>query len=126
MSPETGAALARDLLALAAEVLPGAERLEKYGGVVLRRIAGQAGTECCGVFVYRAHVALEFTEGYRLADPAGRLEGGGKRRRHLKLRAPQDIAAKDCRGFLEQLARLGPAVGGPVAEPGMQERRQQG
>ena len=51
-------------------------------------------------------------------------ETGAARARDLLALAA--IAAKDCRGFLEQLARLGQAVGGPVAEPGMQERRQQG
>jgi len=56
-------------------------------------------TACVGdaafahVGVYRAHVSLYFFQGALLADPAGLLEGTGKRGRHLKLRPGVDVDA---------------------------------
>lgn len=38
------------------------------------------------VGVYRAHVNVGFFHGVALADPAGLLEGSGKRMRHAKLK----------------------------------------
>jgi hypothetical protein len=49
------------------------------------------------VNVFRAHVNVGFFQGASLPDPAGLLEGNGKRMRHVKLRpeAPIDEAALD-------------------------------
>ncbi len=38
-----------------------------------------------GLYVSKYHVSYVFAEGYKLKDPKGLLEGGGKFRRHLKL-----------------------------------------
>ncbi|MBU1175881.1 MAG: DUF1801 domain-containing protein [Alphaproteobacteria bacterium] len=38
------------------------------------------------VGAYRNHVSMGFYQGVDLPDPAGLLEGGGRRMRHLKLR----------------------------------------
>ena len=49
-------------------------------------------TACLGdvpfgyVNVFKAHVNVGFFQGAGLADPAGMLEGAGKRMRHVKLR----------------------------------------
>lgn len=47
------------------------------------------------VNIFKAHVNLGFFQGATLADPAGLLEGAGKRMRHVKLRPgdPPDPAA---------------------------------
>lgn len=47
------------------------------------------------VDAFRAHVNIGFYQGASLPDPAGLLEGSGKRMRHVKLRwgAPVDDAA---------------------------------
>jgi len=47
------------------------------------------------VDAFRAHVNVGFFFGAALADPAGLLEGSGKRMRHVKLRwgEPVDVAA---------------------------------
>lgn len=43
------------------------------------------------VDAFAAHVNLGFYEGASLPDPAGLLEGGGKRMRHVKIRWGQPI-----------------------------------
>jgi Domain of unknown function (DU1801) len=45
------------------------------------------------VNAFRAHVNVGFFFGAELDDPAGLLEGTGKRMRHVKLRCGQDVNA---------------------------------
>lgn len=58
----------------------------KYGGIMFA-----APLAFCGVFVYGEHVSIEFGKGCDLDDAAGRLEGAGKFRRHIKVRASADL-----------------------------------
>ncbi len=90
------------LAALVADVAPALQARAMYGGIMLEREAGVAATAVGGYFAYQAHVSFEFSHGARLIDPAGLLEGKGKARRHVKLRALGDVAAKDVAGFLTQ------------------------
>lgn len=94
------------LRTIVTSLCPDAAFLEKYGGVVVERVAGGPEGHFCGIFAYARHVSLEFSQGARLDDPRGLLEGSGTQRRHLKLRSVADIEAKACRAFLEQAARL--------------------
>ncbi|EBA12600.1 DUF1801 domain-containing protein [Roseobacter sp. CCS2] len=59
-----------------------------------------------GVFIYTGHVSLEFAKGVLFDDPQAVLEGKGKFRRHIKLRALHDITAKTCNSFLRQAIAL--------------------
>ena len=45
----------------------------------------------CHVAVYTKHVNLGFNRGAELDDPEGKLEGTGKRIRHVKIRARGDL-----------------------------------
>ena len=45
------------------------------------------------VAAFKAHAAVGFFHGADLADPAGLLEGDGKRMRHVKLRPAEPIDA---------------------------------
>lgn len=72
-----------------------------YGGLIFTAVE-----DFCGVFAYKAHVSVEFSFGTELSDDAGVLEGKGKYRRHLKLRTPADIGAKDLAGFVEQAYQM--------------------
>lgn len=67
----------------------------KYGGIMF-----SSGVPFCGVFAYRGHVSVEFGSGADMPDALGHLEGGGKRRRHLKLHGVKDIQAKCLAGYL--------------------------
>lgn len=88
------------------QVMPEAMLINKYGGIVIERIAGQTDTQCCGYFAYTTHVSLEFTQGAKLADPESMLEGNGKHRRHIKLYRVEDVEAKQCVKFLKQVSNL--------------------
>jgi hypothetical protein len=45
------------------------------------------------VNAFKAHASVGFFRGAMLADPAGLLEGGGKRMRHVKLRPGKQLDA---------------------------------
>ena len=53
----------------------------KYGGVVFIRSSELIG----GIFPYKEHVSIEFSNGAAFIDPSSKLEGKGKKRRHLKI-----------------------------------------
>ncbi len=74
---------------------------EKYGGTVFLTDPDKQGSFVGGVFAHADHVTVEFSKGAAFDDPDGKLEGKGKARRHVKLRALSDIADKDVAGFLK-------------------------
>jgi hypothetical protein len=61
----------------------------KYGGLLF-----SSRQSFCGVFPYKAHVTLEFSQGAALADPHGFLSGDGKYRRHIKLETVEEIETR--------------------------------
>ena len=54
-------------------------------------------------------VSLGFDRGVDLSDPGGRLEGGGKAMRHLKIRSVDALDEDYCRSLLGEAAELGKA-----------------
>jgi uncharacterized protein DUF1801 len=48
----------------------------------------------CYVNAFKAHASVGFFHGDALADPAGLLEGQGKRMRHVKLRPGEELDNK--------------------------------
>jgi hypothetical protein len=87
------------------QIAPDVRYVPKYGGEVFcadpddKAFVG-------GIFVSKAHVSLEFSEGASFDDPSGQLEGTGKHRRHLKLRTVSDLDAKGAKAFLKQAFAL--------------------
>jgi hypothetical protein len=69
----------------------------KYGGILF-----SSGVQFGGVFAYKEHVSVEFSHGAKISDTEGHLEGSGKGRRHIKLRAVADISAKRLATYLHQ------------------------
>lgn len=88
--------------AIVADVCPGAGRRSMYGGIVFELEPGNPRTMVCGHFVYKNHVSLEFTNGYKLRDPSRVLEGKGKYRRHIKLTCQGNIDEKSVHSMIEQ------------------------
>lgn len=78
------------------EACPGLTEAVKYGGIVFLKNGGLIG----GVFVYKEHVSVEFSQGSSFPDPDAVLEGKGKYRRHIKLHDLEDIDAKHLVGFI--------------------------
>jgi hypothetical protein len=73
----------------------------KYGGLVFFK----SGILIGGIFPYKQHVSIEFSEGADFTDPSKLLEGKGKRRRHLKIHGREDIEKKATIYFIEQAVR---------------------
>ena len=67
----------------------------KYGGIIF-----SSGLPFCGVFAYKKHVSVEFSDGAKILDTLGHLEGGGKGRRHIKLYSADDIEVKHLAHYL--------------------------
>ena len=68
-----------------------------YGGLMFSEH-----TDFSGIFIYKNHVTMEFSHGFKFTDPDGLLEGKGKYRRHLKFSELDDVAANKPGFFLEQ------------------------
>ncbi len=68
-----------------------------YGGIMFSEHI-----DFSGIFIYKNHVTMEFSHGFKFKDPGGVLEGKGKYRRHLKFSNLDEIAAKNPGFFLEQ------------------------
>lgn len=77
-----------------------------YGGLVFELEDAVHKTQIGGVFISKKHVSFAFANGYLMDDPDGLLEGGGKYRRHLKLRSFNDIDDKNLTGFFKQAYEL--------------------
>ncbi|MBL1419565.1 MAG: DUF1801 domain-containing protein [Alphaproteobacteria bacterium] len=90
---------------IAALELPGFWR-PMYGGLVFELEDAVHKTQIVGIFISKKHVSFAFTNGYLLNDPESLLEGGGKYRRHLKLRSFNDIDDKNLTGFFNQAYKL--------------------
>ena len=54
---------------------------------------------------HASYVNLEFADGIDLPDPAHRLEGTGKRMRHVKVRSAEDVASPEVRALLQAAAQ---------------------
>ena len=99
----------RALHALTREVMPDAQeqvdlpdRVLAFGfgppgGVRMRGLA-------VGLIPHGAHVNVQLADGALLDDPAGIVEGTGKRIRHVKCRSVEDVARPALRALVEQQA----------------------
>ncbi len=79
--------------ALVLEVFPTALEIVDPSSKIIAYGVGRKYSELvCAVAPYNAHVNIIFSRGVELPDPNGLLEGTGKRARHVKLRAAEDVA----------------------------------
>jgi len=70
----------------------------KYGGLVFNLSDVLVG----GIFPYKAHISIEFSNGVEFPDPSGILEGNGKKRRHIKIVKNKDINDKNVKAFVAE------------------------
>jgi len=99
-------AIAVNVRALVREVMPDALEIVD---VPAKMIA--YGTEnsyrgmICVISPFAKHVNLGFVRGMSVPDPAGLLEGTGKRARHVKLKSVEDVERPEVRTLLEVAVR---------------------
>ena len=85
--------LSNQVRALIASVSPDADENLKLGWKVIWYGFGpKMPDQFAVVMPTRNHVGLGFAYGSDLPDPKGKLEGSGKRMRHVKLRTAADVA----------------------------------
>lgn len=72
-----------------------------YGGIMFS-LAEDLG----GIFIYKNHISFEFGHGVEFDDPDGLLQGGGKYRRHLKIKSTRDVAFTKIDYYLKQMLDL--------------------
>ena len=70
----------------------------KYGGLIFNVSNALIG----GIYTYKEHISVEFSNGADFIDTDSILEGGGKKRRHLKIYKNDDIAQKNIKYFVSQ------------------------
>lgn len=88
-------AVLRELLALVRQTLPEAEETIKWGRPVF-----SGGRDVCYLAKAREHATLGFYGGAELDDPAGILEGTGRKLRHVKVGVGADIPRSTLESFL--------------------------
>ena len=70
----------------------------KYGGLVFMSEDALIG----GIYTYKEHISIEFSNGADFDDFDKRLEGKGKKRRHLKITSIADITNKKSANYIGQ------------------------
>lgn len=104
LSPEVQA-LVQQLRTLIKEVMPPVSEKVHLGWAAIHYQAGNRMRDVAVALVpQRSYVNLEFGDGVDLPDPAHRLEGTGKRLRHVKIRSSTDAQHSDMRHLLEAAA----------------------
>ncbi len=97
--------LALDLRRLIQRLLPKAQEKIYRGWGVADYTFGAAGRGFITIGPQKRYVNLYFMDGVDLDDPAGLLEGTGKRLRHVKIRSPQDLKNRHLHALVRQAAR---------------------
>jgi hypothetical protein len=97
------------LVRLCREVMPGAtEQLDLPDHLLAFGFGPPGGVRMRGLAValipHRSHVNVQLADGALLDDPAGIVEGTGKRIRHVKCRSFDDVARPALRAILVQQA----------------------
>ena len=88
------AEIARALRRTALEDFPGAIEWFDPGNGLLAIGSRRAMRDLLfAIIPHKAHVNLQLADGAELPDPDGRIEGTGKRIRHVKVRSVEDAAA---------------------------------
>lgn len=78
---------------------PNISEVIKYGGLVFFK-----GNELMGgIFFYKEHISIEFSQGSALSDPNCVLEGKGKLRRHIKIRSQEEILTKNVKSYIQEV-----------------------
>jgi hypothetical protein len=97
--------LVQEVRRLVKELFHDVEEEVKYGGILF-----SSGAMFSGVFAYKEHVTVEFSEGAKIIDPFGFLEGSGKFRRHIKLKSTSDVIERQLAAYLRMALDVARAI----------------
>lgn len=96
------AAIAMELRSTVLNGLPGAVERFDPGNGLLAIGTGRAMRELLfAIIPHSAHVNLQLVDGVDLPNPDGRIEGSGKRVRHVKARSVEDARAPWMRAAID-------------------------
>lgn len=70
----------------------------KYGGLTFNLKGSLIG----GIYAYKDHVSIEFSNGANFTDLDSILDGQGKKRRHIKIYTSDDVIKKNSEYFINQ------------------------
>ena len=102
--------LVMDTRSLIYRVIPNAiEMVDLPSKIVAYGLGRKYADLICAIAPYPKYVNLMFSKGAVMADPDKRLEGTGKRARHIKIRGSADLQASSTQTLLEQALRLAEA-----------------
>ncbi len=97
--------LARELRRLILRLLPKAREKIYRGWGVADYTFGGPGRGFITIGPQKRYVNLYFMDGVDLDDPAGLLQGTGKRLRHVKIRKPEDLKKRSLHALVRQAAK---------------------
>ena len=88
------------------KAVPKAQVVEKYGGTLYTLKPQEKESQFCGIFQFKNHVQLAFSQGALLKDPKIQLEGSGKHRRHISIQEGQEIDEAALNKLVKEAAKL--------------------
>ncbi len=97
--------LALELRGLIRRLLPKAEEKIYKGWGVADYTFGGSGRGFITIGPQKGYVNLYFMDGVELPDPAGLLEGSGKRLRHVKIRRPEELKNRALHTLVREAAK---------------------
>lgn len=74
----------------------------KYGGIIYH-VSGQI---IGGIYSYKSHISIEFSQGVQLSDPGALLQGSGKLRRHLRINHDDDCNTDAVTMYVKQAIQI--------------------
>lgn len=86
------------------EMFPDMDEVIKWNNLVYKN-----NRYICAILIHNAHINLEFWLGTELKDPEKRLDGTGKRMRHLKISDESEIDTEYIRILIEESIELNDA-----------------
>ena len=99
-------ALVFETRSLILSVIPNAVELVDPPSKIIAYGLGQKYADLiCAIAPYAKYINLIFSKGATLPDPGQRLQGTGKRARHIKIHAEADIQDPSTRTLLEEALR---------------------
>ncbi|MDI6723684.1 MAG: DUF1801 domain-containing protein [Methanobacterium sp.] len=60
----------------------------------------------CAILIHKAHINIEFWRGTEFQDPENRLEGTGKKLRHIKIKSESDIDVEYIKKLIQESIEL--------------------